>query len=176
MFRYDSAIRCCDAIVWQMWLPTISICPSVSRMLVHIALATVSLTQRKLKQSARYFADVECIGIDRGVCSWPWQWLALMRDGSPLFVTSDRRIFIWNAFGWSEIVSCACRDNSVISILFRVVRALRKIEFRLVRNQKTKFCSNRDSCFWQDSVCFTPTGVANVKGLYPSYGGHLHSL
>jgi len=38
-------------------------------MLVHMALATVSLTERKLTQSAAYFANVECIGIDCGDCS-----------------------------------------------------------------------------------------------------------
>lgn len=45
-------------------------------------------------------------------------------------------------------MSCACEIITLLSVLFYVVRGLRKFELRLVINQKTALCSNRDSCFY----------------------------
>jgi len=134
-------------------LLTVRVCLRVKRMLVHMALTTVSLTRRKLTQSAPY---VECMVIDCGDCSWPWQWFVLMQNGSPLFVTSNRSIFIWNEFGWSEIVSCASEITTLFSVLFYVVRALRKFEFRLVINQKKLHCGITETRVFDRLSMFYP--------------------
>jgi len=59
--------------------------------------------------------------------------LALGKGDSPLFVIRDQCTPVKNALGW-ESVFCAC-EIGLLSVVFCVVRAVPKLDFRIVINK-----------------------------------------
>ena len=78
---------------------------------------------------------------------------------------------------------CAFQIIQLFSVVFYVVRAVLKFDFRLVikKNLSNSDQKKEDRAVIQTNVFdrifkFLPTVVANVKGLYPRCAGQLHSL
>jgi hypothetical protein len=74
-----------------------------------------------------------------------------------------------------------CEMIHVFSMLFCVVRAQHKFDFRFVINEKNSQMATCGLAVVEDhvfdrSTCFLPTSVASVKGLYPRCAGQLHFL
>jgi hypothetical protein len=72
-------------------------------------------------------------------------------------------------------------DNKVISVVFCVVTAMNKFNFRLIINKipnkwpvERRSCSDRSHVF--DMIYMTPTVVTSVKDSTPSVKSQLHSL
>jgi hypothetical protein len=88
-----------------------------------------------------------------------------------LTVTSNRRIPVKHTFG-SSVVFCQCQIIELFPVLFYVVSAVHKFEFRLVTNEtpnkwrqvfvkkKATSCSDRDSFLL--ALLFYPSDVASV--------------
>ena len=103
----------------------------------------------------------------------------------PLFVANNLSVTVKNTFGWSPVMVCAWHILQLFSLVFCVVKAVRKSDFRLVINEapdkwrpvERRSRSDTGSCFWQDLwVCFLPTTVESVRGLYPRCAGRPRSL
>ena len=85
-----------------------------------------------------------------GVRKWPWQCFALGKADLPLFVANNRCAAAKDALGWSAVVFCACEIMQLFSVGFCVVRAVHRIEFRLLINENvTTLFSAKDSCSWR---------------------------
>jgi hypothetical protein len=116
---------------------------------------------------------------DRGVCSWPWQFVWLGKVESSLTVTSNRSIPFKNTSGRSAVVTCACEITKLFAVAFCVVTVLLKFDFKLVidgrpnkwRSAEGRSCSDENSCFWHELYVF----YTSVKRLYPRSAGQLHS-
>ena len=68
----------------------------------------------------------EHVVTDCGFFSWPWQWFALQRADSHLFVTSNGCITVTDTLGWIAVVFCACDIILLFSVLSRVITDVRK--------------------------------------------------
>ena len=79
-----------------------------------------------------------CTVTDCGGCSWPWQWFALGKADRPLFVTCNRCISVKNTLGRSVVVFFACVVVQLCPVVFCVVRAAYKFDFRLVIKETPK--------------------------------------
>jgi hypothetical protein len=55
-----------------------------------------------------------------------------------MFVTSNRCIHFKNTLGLSAAVFCACQIIQLLSVPFRVDRAVHKFDFRLVTRETSK--------------------------------------
>ena len=86
----------------------------------------------------------------------------------PSLVTSNWCIPVKNTLGWSAVVFCAWEVIQLFSIVFCVVTAVHKFDFRLVINEApnkwrpvdTRSYNYKDSCFDQDLYIF-PTTVSS---------------
>jgi hypothetical protein len=116
--------------------------------------------------------------------TWPWQLFALGKGGFPLFVISNRCIPAKSALGWSAVVFCACQIIQLLFSVFSVVTAAYRRDCRLViseirkkwRQMKEGLTEMTALYFNLIYIYFSPTFVANVKGLYRLCEGQLHSL
>jgi hypothetical protein len=96
------------------------------------------------------------------VCSWPWQWFVMGRDDCPLLLTSDQCIPVKNTYGRSAVMFYACEILQSCPVVFYVVTAVHKFDFRFVANKtpnkwwpvERRSCSDSNSCFWQDLHVF----------------------
>jgi hypothetical protein len=81
---------------------------------------------------------------------------------------------IQKTLGWSAVVFCACETMQLFSVVFCVVRAMYKFDFRLVTNGTPYklWPVEREPCSNTGLLCF----CTSVKGLYPCCTGQLHSL
>jgi len=111
-----------------------------------------------------------------GACSWPWH-VRWGKSDPPLFVTSNPCISVKNTLGWSAVVFCGCELIHSLHAVFYVVRTVHKFDFRVVINETpNKWPLERGSCsdthvVDRTSICFPPTVVASVTGLYPRRAG-----
>jgi hypothetical protein len=134
----------------------------------------VTYTWCKMQRCENYYTDT-----DRGVWSWPWQFVWLEKAASPFSVTSNRRIPFKNTSGRRAVVSCACEIIKFLGVAFCVVRAVHKFDFRLTKSEGTNkwrwvegtSWSDKDSYFWHELYVFFTTFVASVKRLYPRCAG-----
>jgi hypothetical protein len=83
-----------------------------------------------------------------GVCGWPWQWFALVKGERTLFVTTDWCIPVKNTLDRSAVVFCLCEIIRMFYLVFCVVWAVHRFDFRLLINgSKTTLCSDRNLFF-----------------------------
>jgi len=100
-----------------------------------------------------------------GVCDWPRQLIALGKAGRPLFVTSISCIPAKNSLGLNAFVSCACQIIQLFSVVFCLVRAVRKLDLRLLMKEtRNKWrpvdrpSSERGECFLENQYVFDDQG------------------
>jgi hypothetical protein len=113
--------------------------------------------------------NVGVLFTDWVLCSRPCQ---LGKVNRPLFVISNRCIRVKNTLHWSAVVFCACEIIRLFSLSFCVFRAVHKFNFRLVikeRRDKWRPVGHAETeAHSFGRICmFSPTVVANVKGLCP---------
>jgi len=98
-----------------------------------------------------------------GVCSWPWQSFARGKPTpSPFFLWTVTDVFQLKYTGLKCSRVLCVRDKQLFSVVFYVVTAVHKFDFRLVmyetpnewRPVERRSCSDRKLCFWQDLYVF----------------------
>jgi hypothetical protein len=79
-------------------------------------------------------------------------------------IVTRKRCPVKNALGWNAVVFCACTMIQLRSVVFDLVTAVHKFDFRLVINKtRNKWrpvegrpCSDSDSRFWQYLYALRP--------------------
>jgi hypothetical protein len=81
----------------------------------------------------------------------------------PLLVTSNQCTPIKSILRWSTVTFCACNIIYLLSVVFCVIRAVQKFDFRLVINETSnkwrsverRSISDRDTFFWHALYVFS---------------------
>ena len=99
---------------------------------------------------------------DWGVYSWPWQSFARRKPDPPTPLWPVTDVFQLKHTGLKCIRVLCARDKQLFSVVFYVVTAVHKFDFRLVmyetpnewRPVERRSCNDRILCFWQDLYVF----------------------
>jgi hypothetical protein len=110
---------------------------------------------------------------DWGVCSWPGLCFALGRAVPCLLPVTNA--FQLKHIRLSAVMFCTCEIIHFFSTVFCLVRALQKLDFRIVK-QPTNGDQGKEGYAVTKTFLTGPPTALSVKGLHPRYAGQLHSL
>jgi hypothetical protein len=101
---------------------------------------------------------------------------AVGKDEWPLFVTSNWCFPVTDTPNGKTVVFLACEIIQLFCLLFCMVKAVNKFDFRLAIKDKHYVVQWWRLVFLTGTLCFVPTAVASFAGLIWLCSGQLHAL